>query len=215
MTVRIELSFDDPTPVEVQGLLALFTWIGHPIPNAREKVCPVVNEARELASASLPPEVKLFEIGSADLDVADHLGLPPHSEVPPTVEPVDYDAQGIDPEPAPEVPKRKRRTKAEMEAAKEPVDPPQVTSAPAPTAGSAMASAPASTPGRIGFEPPTLTSLREAMQSYADRLTELHGSDKAIEMGLGLLKSFNCNRVAEIAKLDEATQFKFLEACNG
>jgi hypothetical protein len=100
-------------------------------------------------------------------------------------------------EPAPEQPKRTRRTKAEIEAAK--AEEAANNPAPQPAAQPATTIPPATEQPAASI---SIDDLRAALQGYT--------SAKGMPAGIELLKKFGCSRISELAAKDEATKRWFL-----
>jgi hypothetical protein len=113
-------------------------------------------------------------------------------------------------EPAPEQPKRTRRTKAEIESAK-------AQEAEAYKAAQEIeraAQTPTQTPATPTATPlPPATEQPSAPVSIDDLRAALQGftSAKGMPAGIELLKKFGCSRISELAAKDEATKQGFLK----
>ena len=195
---------------------------------------------RETLNAANRP-INVREKTTADLDLADHLGVAPLPDGPvepecplfagcPEVPQTRVSKPAAEPEPvaAPEptqghipaepmVPKRKRRTKEQMEAdelaaagTKNPdekisevaADPIQAGPVTAP-ATSVPKPEPAASATAAATPEPTGDDLRAALKVYS----KTHGMPKAIE----LIKDFGCERISELETKPLADRLEFMK----
>ena len=190
---HIHLDLAALSPLEARALSAMLLVLiagaegQSPVPTVQhsEMVAPVLNapEKKYLPAAPMVPLTKC--------PVVELAAGPVPEEAPTFIPTEEATPAAIEPTPEPEKPKRTRRTKAEMEAAKDAEEAPL-------TATEVLNSLP-----NIPAGAPTLDQLREASQHYVD----VHGMKKAVE----LLAEFECARVSELQNISVDDQNTFLK----
>ena len=231
--INVSFNLSEVTMDELIGLQAMLTAYDRAALRTqikRQQFETVSNKLGE-PNARMRPSVKF---DSAALDMADHLGVAPLPDGPvepecplyagcPEVPQTTVSKPAAEPEPEPlpvqghipaepMVPKRKRRTKEQMEAdelaaagVKNPDDKlsQEVAADPiqaGPVSAPAVATPPVSTPASVSE--PTGDDLRAALKIYS----KTHGMPKAIE----LIKDFGCERISELETKPLADRLEFM-----